>query len=649
LLPYGKVLVTGGVDASANSLTSSEIYDWVTGAWTATGAMGTFRASHTATLLPNGKVLTAGGTGGLVSAELYDPATGAWTFTGTLTYGRNLHTATLLSNGLVLVVGGLNGSSLLDTAELYAPPPANWTAAAGTWSSAGDLITARRDGHSLTLLPTGKVLVAGGYDGTSFLRNAELYDPITRTWTATGYLKVSRSYHTATLLPNGKVLVAGGLGSGYLNSAELYDPATGAWTATGAFNGGRAKHTATLLPNGLVLVAGGWMAPDSLNDAQLYDPATGAWTATGAMSTGRSLHTATLLPNGKVLVLSGSSSELYNPNDGTWSATGSPISARYFHAATLLPNGKVLVAGGYSYGSLKSAEIYDPATGTWTATGDLVTARYYNPATLLPNGKVLVAGGYDGSSYLNSAEVYDPATGTWAATGPLAKARQNHQDALLPNGLVLVAGGYNNYSPPTRAEIYGVFHTVITSVAGSGKISPSGTVAVEDGLNKTFFFTPVNSIINQVVVDGVPLSMPLPSSYTFSNVSTNHTLRVTFFPRLGGFPAIVTDKALVPVIKGTTAALRVKLNGNPGKAVSVSVTKESGSEEITITGGAEFSFDSGNWDTYQAVTLAATGDPVDLNGTAVFFLNGTGLTYKRVTARKMSGNQPGINLLLSGD
>ncbi len=223
----------------------------------------------------------------------------------------------------------------------------------------------------------------------------------------------ARGEHTATLLPSGKVLVAGGFDlSNALSSAELYDPVTGTWTATGSMSTARYDHTATLLPNGQALVAAG---TDSdfrpLRSAELYDPASGTWTATGSMVAARGRHTATLLPSGKVLVAGGfnglSSAELYDPASGTWSATGSMGTARFDHTATLLPSGEVLVAGGYNFndGYLSSAELYDPASGTWSATGGMGTARAQHTATLLPNGKVLVAGGSNGVA-LSSAELY---------------------------------------------------------------------------------------------------------------------------------------------------------------------------------------------------------------------------------------------------
>lgn len=125
---------------------------------------------------------------------------------------------------------------------------------------AGSLSSARGD-HTATLLPNGKVLVVGGWTGTSCLASTEIYNPETDTWSSAGNLAAARSSHTATLLPNGKVLVIGGFGPGYLASTELYDPATGKWSSAGNLAIGRDAHTATLLQNGKVLVVGGYGSP----------------------------------------------------------------------------------------------------------------------------------------------------------------------------------------------------------------------------------------------------------------------------------------------------------------------------------------------------------------------------------------------------
>src|SRR5262249_15861375 len=259
----------------------------------------------------------------------------------------------------------------------------------GTWAASGNLI-AKRSHHTATLLPNGTVLVAAGVDyslpfGNQQLASAELYDPATGIWTNTGALAQSRADHTATLLPNGKVLIAGG-DQGVLTtiaSCELYDPTSGTWTETGSLHNARAIHTATLLPDGNVLVTGGLNFNQSgyLASAEVYNTASGTWTEVGKLATKPGYQTATLLPNGKALVTGGvgdlgvgdelSSAELYNPASGTWQTTGSLATARFVHGATLLPNGKVLVEGGEQFPAMElaSAELYDPASGTWTTTG----------------------------------------------------------------------------------------------------------------------------------------------------------------------------------------------------------------------------------------------------------------------------------------
>jgi cysteine-rich repeat protein len=224
LLADGRVLVAGGSaeEDGDGVLASAELYDPVLGTWSFTGGLGTARRFHSMTLLPGGKVLVTGGldaSGARVSSvELYDPATGQWTAVNGMGSGRAYHSAILLPDGKVLVAGGVGiDVPLSASAELFDP-------ATLTWSATGSMGTPRRY-HSATLLPGGKVLVAGGYhDSEGILSSAELYDPATGTWSATTAMNVERFQHTATLLDNGTVLAVGGASNHDQASAEVYNP-----------------------------------------------------------------------------------------------------------------------------------------------------------------------------------------------------------------------------------------------------------------------------------------------------------------------------------------------------------------------------------------------------------------------------------------
>jgi hypothetical protein len=363
-----------------------------------TGPTGSGRQIHTATMLTDGRVLVVGGYGdrdeALASAEIYDPTTNTFSATSSLSDARGLHTATRLADGRVLIAGGGPVSWLsataryLAAAELYDPTT-------GTFSPTGSMTTSR-NGHTATLLPDGRVLLAGGNDfGNHGVASAELYDPETGAFAATGSMTTARALHTATLLADGRVLIVGGdpaawtFSGPYHASAEVYDPATGAFTATGSMAVGREAHAASLLSDGRVLVTGGVtesLHATSLDSAELYDPTTGTFSPTGPMTGGRVFQTASLLSDGRVLIAGGlangrvyannptflATAEIYDPATGTFAATGSMADMRSYHTATLLADGRVLLsAGAVDAGvtTLASAEIYDPATGTFSPAG----------------------------------------------------------------------------------------------------------------------------------------------------------------------------------------------------------------------------------------------------------------------------------------
>lgn len=338
LLNNGMVLVAGGQTATAPS-NAAELYNAVTGTFTSTtGTLQVARAGHTATLLPDGTVLIAGGqmtptppstnpfTG---TAEIYNPANGTFTpLANGLGFPRSGHTATLLADGTVLIAGGSGQAGSgpviqVVQAEIYNP-------ATQTFTGVGSLNVARL-GHTATLLENGKVLIASGLDNT-----AELYDPVARSFTLTGSLNTARQSASATLLTNGSVLIAGGLqadGATGIGTAELYNPVSGTFSHTsGNLNTARGAHAATILPNGTVLLAGGYNCPPPsctnpiLGSAEVYNPSIDAFLTTGSLINARWQDTITLLNDGSVLVAGG-----FSGNSPTATAE------RYYSTAPLGP------------------------------------------------------------------------------------------------------------------------------------------------------------------------------------------------------------------------------------------------------------------------------------------------------------------------
>jgi len=353
----------------------SEVFTPTRGAFMPTGNMSVSREQHTATLLSDGRVLITGGFDAtrteLASAELYDPSTGSFSPTGSMAYARASHTANLLKDGRVLIVGGRSNRNVpMGEVEIYDP-------ARGVFEPIGRLITPQ-SGHASALLADGRVLVIGGNRAvrqSAITAPPEIFDPKAGSSTAVGIAGDVGS--SATLLHDGRVLVAGGW---LTTGAELFDPIAGAFRSSKAvstFGSGRYWHTTTLLQNGKVLVVGGAYEYDgaiAVPNAEIYDPETDTFIATTAIEA-RANHTATLLSGSRILIAGGYTDDgpytggsvlrtaaIYDVTTGEFQSTGSMISARDLHTSTLLADGTVLVVGGrnWAVGALNTAEIFFP-------------------------------------------------------------------------------------------------------------------------------------------------------------------------------------------------------------------------------------------------------------------------------------------------
>ncbi len=371
-------------------------------------------------------------------------------------------------------------------------PPVFLTSPQGTRVAALAMTTPRANAAAIRL-QDGRVLICGGTatgQVGGVLSSAELYDPATQSFTPTGSMTVPRAGQTITMLQDGRVLLTGGVqNAGYrsqLASAEIYDPATGTFSATGSMSTPREGHTATMLRDGTVLIVGGSdNGIHTLGTAEIFFPASGSFNLTGSLNQPRVAHVAALLGTGRVLIAGGGrggmpgnyisydTAEMYDPNTSTFSTMSAHMkSDRVGAAAVRLSDGRVLIIGGKSgrvlmtgapnlasLTPLNTAEIYDPESNSFIRTGDMGAPHYLATATTLNNGNVLVVGGWTIQGPIvvgmRNAELFEPETNLFSQVGPTNVARLTNTATRLNDGEVLIAGGIADKALVTAAvEFY---------------------------------------------------------------------------------------------------------------------------------------------------------------------------------------------------
>jgi|GEM_PF-2028065 len=367
-------------------------------------SMNSVRTHHSATELTDGKVLIAFGLDASTKtnkADIYDPAANTFTAVNiTNAVARSLHTAVRLSDGNVLVAGGIDATSAMVTTGQRL-----LTGATPSWTSSTPMIVPRRSATS-TLLPDGRVLIVGGINGSTYLASVEAFtapDYLFHAVAGSPVLTTARAGHTATLLPNGKVLIAGGetAAAVYTAKAQVYNPSTDTFETELTIKDGSSvdvplgQHTATLRADGKVLLYSG-------TKIVTYDPTAGTFTV-GINWPVRNLHTATYLPDGKTLLAGGNDSAatpaplatadlltLVSGTTNTYTPTASLSAARAEHQAILLKNGKVLVCGGKVAGvNTATTEIFNtaeaaPGTQTLLLVADKTTVASGTTVNILP-------------------------------------------------------------------------------------------------------------------------------------------------------------------------------------------------------------------------------------------------------------------------
>ena len=495
----------------------------------------------------------------------------------------------------------------------------------GTWHSMG-LMGVARSGAAAVLLKDHRVLIAGGDDGTGAVTSAEVFNA-DGSFSEVSAMGMARAKHVAVALADGRVLVAGGegAGGGTTNSAEIYDPLSDSWTAiAGGMLEGRAGATATLLKDGRVLIAGGRNGNAASQSVEVFDPLAEHFEFAGSLSAPRMSLASAILPDGRVLMVGGSNgsaalatSDIFDPAANTVYVGPAMTSPREGHSATALLDGSVLVVGGNNGSAdLASAEIYDPTTKSFALLASaMASPRQDHAAILLPNNhSVLIVGGTSAGNELNTAETFTPWTGIFAATGSAAVARQQSAvSALNQDGLLVMLGGTSGGTPVSSAELYG-FATVKTDAADY----PPGSVVTITGTGWQPGETVTLGLVESPLVDTHPVVTAIADGQ--GNIANSefspdeHDVDIRFYltavGNQSGYQAQNTFTDGNATISGKVTS---SATGNPIQGATVSCTALTGCNITTSTTTAAdgtYSFKpsfAGNGPATISLTASATG------------------------------------------
>jgi len=629
-------------DGSAQNISASSVWASSNTAMVAvnSGGLATAVGAGTATI-------TARSGSASATASLLVPS---GTQTGLIT-SRYQHSATVLPNGQILIAGGITcltatSCTYLNSAEIYSP-------ATDTFASTGAMATARS--APAVLLNSGKVLVAGGYTCNSSgactsLGSAEIYDPVAATFSGAGTMTASRSGQTMTLLNNGTVLIAGGetctsaTSCTALSTAEIYDPVAGTFTVTlSNMSAARFGASAVALPgyaSGVVLIVGGFDGTNLPAAAEVYNPADGTFGWTGSrLSVPRFAATATLLSDGTVLVAGGSTcalpgcptnaAEIYDPVQDKFSLmTGGMTAARFDHTATLTVTGKVYIAGGFTScastcTSAASTEVFDPVAGTFTAASSVASALAGQTASLVGNGNLLLIGGIRSGVTV--------ASDAWVPSGLVSIAvTPATQELILGQTQPFVAtGAFNDGSTQTlQSVIWSSSNSAVASVSNvpgsagtatalaAGVSTLTATVGDVSGSAALKVATLVSIAISSAVVsvgssqqltatgalsDGTVENLTAVATWTSSNFNT-----VAVASNGAAFGISAGTANVMASVGGLSATISVTVQGPPPPPSINSVSPQSGAANtlVTITGSG-FGAALGNGQVWLGSTIGA--------------------------------------------